>query len=102
MALVDRLIEHDPAIRGGNPRIAGTRITVHDIVIMHLHLGQSLQQIAGKYKLSPAAVHAAMAYYFDNKARIDSDIAADDAYFDAFKRDNPSRLQERLRELGRG
>jgi hypothetical protein len=40
--------------------------------------------------------------YFDNKAQIDGDIVADDAYFEAFKRDNPSRLQERLRELGRG
>ena len=102
MTLLDRHIEHDPGIRGGRARVAGTRITVHDIVIMNVYMGQPLEQIAGKYQLLPAAAHAAMAYYFDNKQQIDADIAADDAYFEAFKQKNPSRLQERLKDLGRG
>ena len=95
-------IEQTAGTRGGRPRVAGTRITVDDIVIMHRHLGQSLELIAGKYDLKPAAVHAAMAYYYDHKAEIDGQIATDDAYVEAFMRDHPSRLKEKLKALGRG
>jgi uncharacterized protein (DUF433 family) len=58
-------------VRAGRPRLRGTRITVDDIVILHLRLGNSLEQIVGKYNLSPASVHAALAYYYDHKAEID-------------------------------
>ena len=99
MTLVNSHIEQTPGTRGGRPRVAGTRITVDDLVIMHFHLGQTLEQIAGKYRLHLAAVHAAMAYYYDHKAEVDSQIAADDAFAEAFKRNNPSKLQERIRSL---
>jgi uncharacterized protein (DUF433 family) len=95
-------IERHPAFRGGRARILGTRIAVDDVVIMHRHLGQSLEEIAGRYDLSPAAVHAAMTYYYDHKDEIDGLIASDDAFADAFKRDNPSRLHEKLKALGNG
>jgi uncharacterized protein (DUF433 family) len=95
-------IEITPGTRGGRPRIAGTRITVDDIVIMHLHLGQSLEQIAGQYNLSPASVHAAMMYYYDHKDVIDKQIADDDAYVEAFKQSNPSKLNQKLQALNRG
>ncbi len=95
-------IEITPGTRSGRPRIAGTRITVDDIVIMHLHLGQSLEQIAGKYDLSPASVHAAMMYYYDHKDVIDKQIADDDAYVEAFKQSNPSKLNQKLQALNRG
>ena len=73
-----------------------------DVVIMHLHLNQSLQEIVGKYDLLPAAVHAAMAYYYDHRDEIGRHVAEDDAYVEAFKRNNPSPLREKLRALGRG
>jgi uncharacterized protein (DUF433 family) len=95
-------IEITPGTRSGRPRIAGTRITVDDIVIMHLHLGQSLEQIAGKYNLSPASVHAAMMYYYDHKDVIDKQITDDDAYVEAFKQSNPSKLNQKLQALNRG
>ena len=66
-AVLDHHIEITPEVRGGRPRIAGTRITVADIVIMHLRLGQSLEEIAGKYDLDLADVHAALAYYYDHR-----------------------------------
>ena len=44
-------IEISPGIRGGKPRLAGTRITVADIAIMHLKLGQSVDEIATEYDL---------------------------------------------------
>ena len=52
-ATLDRHIEANSAIRGGKPHITGTRITVSDVVLMHLRLGQGLEQIAGTTVLSP-------------------------------------------------
>ena len=89
-------------MRGGRPRIAGTRITVADIVIMHLRLGQSLEEIAGKYDLDLAEVYAAIAYYYDHRPEIDGSIEADEAFAEAFRRNNPSLLQAKLRALRSG
>ncbi|RME50895.1 MAG: DUF433 domain-containing protein [Caldilineae bacterium] len=97
--VLDRHIAISEDIRGGRPHIAGSRITVADIVIMHLRLGQGLAEIAGRYDLDLAAVYAAMAYYYDHRAEIDADIAADEAYAAAFQANHPSYLQEKLRRL---
>ncbi|MFQ5409394.1 MAG: DUF433 domain-containing protein [Anaerolineales bacterium] len=94
--VLDRHIEITPEVRGGRPRIAGTRITVADIVIMHLRLGQSLEEIAGRYALELAALYAAMAYYHDHRPGIEESIAADEAYAEAFQRSNASPLQAKL------
>ena len=59
--LLEGHIEIDPAIRFGKPRIAGTRITVADVVILHLRMGQSLEEIAGTFDLPLGGLHAAMA-----------------------------------------
>ena len=94
-------IEVMPAVRGGKPRLAGTRITVDDVVLMHLRLGQSLEEIAGKYDLSFAAVYSAMAYYYDHRDEVDQRIEEDQAFVEAFRRENPSPLQAKLRTLSR-
>lgn len=98
-AVLDRHIEIMPNVRGGRPRIAGTRITVADISIMHLRLGQSLEEIAGKYDLALADVHAAMAYYYDHRSEVDADIESDEAFAEAFQQKNPSLLQAKLKAL---
>jgi uncharacterized protein (DUF433 family) len=49
-------LESSAEVRGGQPRIVGTRITVSDIVIMHLRLGQAVEEIAGKYEVLLSAV----------------------------------------------
>lgn len=95
-------IERNPNIRNGRPHLSGTRLTVADIVLMHLRLGQSLEEIAGKYNLPLAAVYGAMAFYYDHRDEIDSSIEDDSAYAEAFQRDNPSPLQEKLKALGSG
>jgi len=66
---------------------------------MHLRIGQPIDEIVAKYDLSHAEVHAALAYYYDHRQDVDAQIAADDAYFEAFKKNNPSKLQERLKAL---
>lgn len=96
---LNRHIEITLGVRSGKPRIAGTRITVADLVIMYLRMGQSLEEIAGKYQLSLAAVYAAIAFYYDHKALIDQQIQDDEAFVEAFMRNNPSRLQEKLKGL---
>ncbi|MEB3830811.1 DUF433 domain-containing protein [Phormidium sp. CCY1219] len=92
-------IEITPGVRGGKPRIAGTRIAVEDIVVMHLKMGQSPLEIASKYDLPLASVYAAMAYYYDNREQIDRRIEENEAFFEAFKQNNPGRLEEKLRRL---
>ncbi|MHC5729157.1 MAG: DUF433 domain-containing protein [Nostoc sp.] len=48
--VLNQHIEITPGVRSGKPRIAGTRITVADVAIMYLRMGQSLEEIAGKYQ----------------------------------------------------
>jgi uncharacterized protein (DUF433 family) len=91
-AALDRHIEINPEVRGGAPRLAGTRITVADIVIMRLRLGQTLEEIAAKYELSLAAVYAAMAYYYDYQAVIDQGIKENVALGESLRSLYPSRL----------
>jgi uncharacterized protein (DUF433 family) len=93
-------IEIVPEVRGGRPHLAGTRIAASDVVLMHLRLAQTLEEIAGKYDLSLAAVYAAMTYYYDHRDEIERDLEEDTAYAEAVRRNNPSLLQARLRALG--
>jgi len=95
-------IEFSADTRGGKPRIAGTRITVADVVLMHRRLDRALEEIAGTFDLPLAAVYAAMAYYYDHKNEIDQSLEEEEALAEAFKRDNPSRLREKLEALSQG
>ncbi len=95
-------IEATPGTRGGKPRIVGTRVTVEDIVLMHLRMAKSLDEIAGDFDLPMAAVHAAMAYYYDHRAEIEESLEQDAAFAEAFRKNNPSLLREKLRALARG
>jgi uncharacterized protein (DUF433 family) len=97
MQLVSREhIEISSEVRSGKPRIAGTRIAVEDVAVMHLKLGYSLIEIAGKYDLSLASVYAAMAYYFDHRDGIDRRTVEEDEQVELLKQSHPSRLQEKL------
>ena len=92
-------IQITSGVRGGKPRLAGTRITVSDIVIMHLKMGMSVDEIANEYDLTLAGVHASLAYYYDHQTEIDHQIEADEAFVAAFRRQNPSKLQAKLKQL---
>jgi uncharacterized protein (DUF433 family) len=100
MQLVSReYIEIAADVRSGKPRIAGTRIAVEDVAVLHLKLGYSLVEIAGKYDLSLASVYAAMAYYFDHQDEINERKVQEDELVEVFKQNHPSRLQEKLKQL---
>ncbi|NJL39351.1 MAG: DUF433 domain-containing protein [Leptolyngbyaceae cyanobacterium RM2_2_4] len=96
---LNRHIEITPGVRSGKPRIAGRRITVADVALMYLKMGQSLEEIAGKYELSLASVHAAMAFYYDHRAEIDQRTAEAEAYAEAERLKHPSLLQEKLNAM---
>ncbi len=100
MQLVSReYIEIADEVRNGKPRIAGTRIAIEDIAVMHLKQGYSLIEIAGKYDLSLASVYGAMAYYYDHRDEIEHRTAEEDAKVEALKKNCPSLLQQKLKHL---
>jgi uncharacterized protein (DUF433 family) len=97
----DRLrIVSTPGICGGRPRIDGHRIQVEDVAIWHERLGMSPDEIVSEYpSITLADVHAALAYYYENRERIDADIEAAKRYAEEMKaKAGPSRLQEKLRQ----
>ena len=101
-AVLDHYIEISPDKRGGRPHMVNTRIAIADDLLMHLRLGQSLEEIAGRYDLPLAAVYAAMAYYYDHRTEVDRSLEEDQAFAEAFRRNNPSPLREKLAALNRG
>jgi len=80
-------IEITPGICGGRPRIAGTRIRVSNVVLW-TEQGNSADDIVSGYPhLTLSDVHAALAFYFDNREQMDKLIAEDERFVDAFPRD---------------
>jgi uncharacterized protein (DUF433 family) len=72
---IGSLIEPQPRIRGGRPKIAGTGLTVRRIAGCY-KAGMSPEEIALEYPhLNLAQVHAALAYYHANREEIEADIA---------------------------
>ena len=56
-------------------RIAGTRITVEEIVIMHVMNDSPIDWIVDNHDaLDHAKVHAALVYYYDHKDEIEQGI----------------------------
>lgn len=75
-------IEHivsTPDIMGGKPRIAGQRVSVENIVVLHEMHNWTAEQIAGELDLTLAQVHAALAYYYDHKQELDRSIQEGEA-----------------------
>jgi uncharacterized protein (DUF433 family) len=58
--------------------IAGTRITAHDIAVMHVMNNSPVKWIAENYDITPAQIYAALSYYYDHKEQIDREIREGD------------------------
>ncbi len=93
---IDQHIEITAGVAGGKPRIAGHRITVQDIVVLHEKLGRSLDEIAAEYGLTLADIHAALAYYFDHREEIDESIGRGEALVRQLRAASPSKLPGKL------
>ena len=79
-AVLDRHVEITPGVCGGKPRIAGHRITVQNVALLHEAEGRSVDEIATEYGLSLGDVYAALAYYHDHREAIDAQAADDEAF----------------------
>ncbi len=65
-----------PGIVGGRARVEGTRLPVWQIALASQN-GSSVEELVGTYPdLTPAAVHSALAYYWDHKTEVDAEIEA--------------------------
>ncbi len=93
-------IVNTPGTCGGRPRIDGHRITVEDVAVWHERMGMSPDEIVSAYpSLTLSDVHAALAYYYENRARIDADIREGELFTAEMKaKAPPSLVQQKLRQ----
>jgi len=67
----------DTQVCGGSPIIAGTRFPVRTVIFYVLQLGYTPEELVERFPhLTLAQVYDALAYYYDNRQEIESDIAA--------------------------
>jgi uncharacterized protein (DUF433 family) len=97
MNVITEHITKTPGVCGGKACVAGTRVRVMDIVIWHEHLGWGADEIVSQIpSITLSDVHAALAYYFDNREEIEEDIRRNDEIVEKFRAQNPSKLKEKL------
>jgi uncharacterized protein (DUF433 family) len=70
-------VASDATVCGGSPIILGTRFPVRSVVHYVLRLGLTPEELVERFPhLTLAHVYDALAYYYDNRAEIEADIAA--------------------------
>lgn len=75
---IGTIIANNPKIHGGRPIIAGTGVTVQRIAVLYKN-GFSPEEIVRKIDhLTLAQVYSALAYFYSNRAAIESEIVAED------------------------
>ena len=91
-------IDKAPGVCGGRACIAGHRIRVQDIVVLHEMRGMSPKEIVGQYPgITLADVHAALAYYYDNQQEIADELRKADEWAEWVKANIPSKIPAELR-----
>lgn len=84
---IGTFIVQTPGVCGGRPRIAGTRITVRNIVnVIKMDLTPE-KIVEESNRLSLAQVHAALAYYYANQEELDAAFAAEEAEEDRLEQE---------------
>ena len=79
-------ILQDDGICGGEPRVAGTRLKVKQIVLEYERLGWTTDQICDAHPgVTLSQVHAALSYYYDHKEEIDQFIRDDEEFVDRLR-----------------
>jgi uncharacterized protein (DUF433 family) len=92
-------ITRTPGVCGGKPCIAGHRIRVQDIYVLHERRGLSADEIVAEYpQISHADVYAALAYFWDHRDEILGEMRAAEAVADQMRSKYPSKLHEKLKK----
>lgn len=74
---INSLLVVEPGYRSGRPCLRGTGITVHNVAMHHM-AGTTVEEMAASNPdLDPGLFHAALAYYFANRAKVEAEIEAD-------------------------
>jgi uncharacterized protein (DUF433 family) len=88
---VGSLIDRDPKVRDGRPKIAGTGVTVMRIAGWH-KMGRSPEEICAQFgHINLAQIYAALAYYHANAEEIEADLANEESM--AERHDEPESTQ---------
>jgi len=101
---LDLTYPHIDAAVGKSPCLRRLpRIRVAQIAMDYLAHGWSAEEMCRQHPaLTPAEVHAAMAYYFDHQADIDREIVEEQAQLAEDSQDRPkSEFWARMRATGR-
>ena len=85
------------AIHGEKACVAGSRIRVEDIYIWHEVRGMSPHEIVTQFpQLTLADVHAALAYYWDNREKMQQQMARGREVAKQVASENPPLLPRKL------
>ena len=87
-----------PGTGGGRPRIDGHRITVADVAIWHERMGIDPDEMVSAYPtITLSDVHAALAYYYENREQIDDSIREDEQFAAEMRgKAGPSLVKQKL------
>ncbi len=93
--------EHIELDADGVPYIATTTMKVIELAAAHLAHGWSSEELHFQHPyLTLGQIHSGLAYYWDHKAELDSDIARREEFADRLREEaGPSPLAARLRAL---
>jgi uncharacterized protein (DUF433 family) len=86
------MIEPKIIDRGRGPEIAGTRITVYDVV-EYQKAGRNRDEIAALFDLSSQQIEAAVRYIEEHRDEV---LAAYDRNMERIRRGNPPEIQAKL------
>lgn len=92
--IVRQHITKTPNVCGGRACIAGHRIRVMDVVVWHEMRGMSPEEIVYQFPgITLADIHAALAYYFDNRAEVEADFRNDEEWAKFAEENYPSVIK---------
>ena len=90
-------VDQTSGVCGGRPRIAGHRIRIQDIALLHEVRGLTPDEILIHYPdLTLSEVHAALAYFYDHADEIRRDWVADEQLINESRRCVPSELLRKI------
>src|SRR4051794_12393844 len=87
----------------GRAFVKGTNIKVIEIAADYLAHGSSVEEMALQLShLTPAQIHAALAYYYDHQRELDAELHTSRAKADeAWKAASDSPIRRKLRAAGK-
>src|SRR5688500_5790872 len=83
MVDISTLLESRPGVCGGRLRLRGSRLTVYDVASAEMR-GYGIDELRLDHPyIDRSAFHAALAYYYANKAEVEAFIEAEREYGEA-------------------